>query len=115
MPAGLSELLNTIDALTREAELECPKDMRRTLALIESRGVAITQLAGLIKDSGCVTTAEFKRLKDIECGGADLFGSVRKRREELREELCGGGLHRSFAVCITGVLNLRPFPRNFAL
>lgn len=115
MQTDLGELLSTIETLTREAVRECPTDMCRTLALIESRGEAITQLAEFIKDSRYVMPGEFERMKEIECRGADLLGSVRKRREELRKALCTGVRQRSFAACLTGVLNLSPSSRNFAL
>jgi hypothetical protein len=115
MQTDISELLSTIETLTREAARECPTDMRRTLALIESRGEAIAQLAEFIKDSHYIMPGEFERIKEIECSGADFLGSVQERREELRKALCAGARQRSFAACVTGVLNLHPSSRNFAL
>lgn len=115
MQTDLGELLSTIEMLTREAERECPTDIRRTLALIESRGEAIAQLAEFIRASRYVMPGEFERIKEIERSGADLLGSVQRRREELRKALCTGARQRSFAACITGVLNLSPSSRYFAL
>lgn len=115
MQTDVSELLGTIETLTSEALRECSTDMRRTLALIESRGVAIAQLAEFIKDSRRIMPGDFERIKEIERSGANLLGSVQERREELRKALCAGARQRSFAACVTGVLNLNPSSRNFAL
>jgi hypothetical protein len=115
MQTDLSELLSTIETLTCDAERECPTDMCRTLALIKLRGVAIERFAGFIADSRYAKPAEIERMKHIERSGADLLGSVQKRREELRGALCSGARERSFAACVTGILNPRLSPRSFAL
>jgi len=115
MASSLIDLLDTVEALTVVAEQNCSVDMDRTLALIEQRAAMVTQLVTFIDHGAVLTLAEFERLRNAETSGARLVYLVQLRRQQLLEQLSRSALQRSFADCVTGALNLRPYPQSFDL
>ena len=115
MPTPLTELLGTLETLTSDAERDYLSDMCDALVSIDLRRVAIAQLVEWLSAANLVTAPEFERIKNIERSGADLLTRVQRRREQLQEELRSSARQRSFADCVTGILNAPPSCKSFDL